>query len=339
MWRMSILRGEMMRIYILCPYKLKTGGPELAHQLCAELCQQGQYARMVYYKNDEVFIDGDAADVYQKYNTSCETDMEMIDNTESLVIFVETTLLLMQLFHKCKKAVWWMSVDNYVVQLGMDFSEHRHEDFCTYIDSYHIREQKNVLHLVQSYYADAFLRGVIGIESNQIVYLSDYINDTFVENAVNSGCCEKKDIVMFNPKKGYDQVKQLIECAPEIHWMPIMNMTPEEVAHNLSNAKVYIDFGNHPGKDRIPREAAISGCCVITNKKGAAAFFDDVPIPDMYKFDDVEKHKDDIITLITDIFQKFQEHSQHFQQYRQMIQVEKQWFREDVGKLIERIVK
>lgn len=54
----------------------------------------------------------------------------------------------------------------------------------------------------------------------------------------------------------------------------------------MSKSKVYIDFGNHPGKDRIPREAAISGCIVITGKRGAAAFAEDVCIPETYKFDE-----------------------------------------------------
>lgn len=29
----------------------------------------------------------------------------------------------------------------------------------------------------------------------------------------------------------------------------------------MRKAKVYIDFGFHPGKDRIPREAVMCGAC------------------------------------------------------------------------------
>ena len=49
-------------------------------------------------------------------------------------------------------------------------------------------------------------------------------------------------------------------------------MTPEQVVDLMSESKVYIDFGNHPGKDRIPREAVINGCCVITGVRGSARF-------------------------------------------------------------------
>ncbi|MCX7738527.1 MAG: hypothetical protein N2Z80_03840 [Hydrogenothermaceae bacterium] len=54
----------------------------------------------------------------------------------------------------------------------------------------------------------------------------------------------------------------------------------------LKKAKVYIDFGNHTGKDRIPREAAMLECCVITGRRGIAKYREDVPIPENYKIED-----------------------------------------------------
>ena len=60
-------------------------------------------------------------------------------------------------------------------------------------------------------------------------------------------------------------------------------MTEREVEDCLSQAKVYIDFGGHPGKDRIPREAALCGCCVVTGRRGAAGNDVEVPINQSYK--------------------------------------------------------
>ena len=51
----------------------------------------------------------------------------------------------------------------------------------------------------------------------------------------------------------------------------------------LRRARIYIDFGPHPGMDRLPREAALAGCVVITNAEGAAQYDEDVPIPGDYK--------------------------------------------------------
>ena len=39
-----------------------------------------------------------------------------------------------------------------------------------------------------------------------------------------------------------------------------------------------MDFGFHPGQDRLPREAALLKNCIITNREGSAAFYKDVPI-------------------------------------------------------------
>ena len=36
--------------------------------------------------------------------------------------------------------------------------------------------------------------------------------------------------------------------------------------------------------DRLPREAALAGCIVITNREGAAAHDEDVPLPPEFKF-------------------------------------------------------
>ena len=80
-------------------------------------------------------------------------------------------------------------------------------------------------------------------------------------------------ILLYNPKKGLDKVLPIIEQTPWLKWIPLINLTEEDMIAYMHLAKVYVDFGNHPGKDRIPREAAICGCCVITNREGSAAYW------------------------------------------------------------------
>ena len=70
--------------------------------------------------------------------------------------------------------------------------------------------------------------------------------------------------------------------AGRLDWVPIENMTPREVGELLASAKVYVDFGEHPGRDRIPREAALAGCVVITGTRGSAGNGIDIPIPSEY---------------------------------------------------------
>ena len=69
--------------------------------------------------------------------------------------------------------------------------------------------------------------------------------------------------------------------------------------------------------DRLPREAALAGCVVITNREGAANFEEDLPLPYAYKFDqfDVEK----IYSLIKECCTKHDEYANKMDTYKSWI--------------------
>ena len=120
-------------------------------------------------------------------------------------------------------------------------------------------------------------------------------------------------------------------------WKPLAGLDLEQTIFMMQSSKVYVDFGNHPGKDRIPREAAANGCCVITNKKGSAAFYEDVPIPEEYKLSDPENQKEKINCLIGDIITDFSKHQKRFKSYREWISKEKEAFERDVANFVTRL--
>ena len=107
-------------------------------------------------------------------------------------------------------------------------------------------------------------------------------------------------------------------------------MTPLLIKKLMLNSKIYIDFGHHPGKDRIPREAALCGCCVITGFKGSAMFFDDVNIFEQYKF---EEDLSNFSSLIEDIFNNFEIHHNQFSFYRKQIELEEEQFKLEIKKI------
>lgn len=106
----------------------------------------------------------------------------------------------------------------------------------------------------------------------------------------------------------------------------------------LLKSKVYIDFGNHPGKDRIPREAAISGCCVITGLRGSAKYYEDVPINNEYKIKDSEDNIIEIINKIQNIFENFEENYLNFEEYRKYILNEEKVFNQNVKYIFNKII-
>lgn len=114
-------------------------------------------------------------------------------------------------------------------------------------------------------------------------------------------------------------------------------MTPEEVNENLRRAKLYIDFGNHPGKDRIPREAAMCGCCIITGRDGAAQFYEDVAISDEYKFDTTDENLPYIVNKIHNIMDDYKNEIDKFNSYRQKIIKEKEVFENEIDILFTQL--
>jgi hypothetical protein len=89
---------------------------------------------------------------------------------------------------------------------------------------------------------------------------------------------ERTSDVLYNPLKGmhytdaiWKRSGSLIKIRPIGSGLDGRDqVSPEEVRRMLKRAKVYIDFGPHPGMDRLPREAALAGCCVVTNREDAA---------------------------------------------------------------------
>ena len=185
-------------------------------------------------------------------------------------------------------------------------------------------------HFVQSEHARLFIE-LNGIPKERIHRVEDYLNPAFMSRAESVDLTKKENIVAFNPKKGLEVTRFLAAIAPNINWQPIQNMTPEQVQSLLAKSKVYVDFGYHPGKDRIPREAAISGCVVITGKRGSAGNDIDINIPAEFKFDETEADLRRAIEKINEVFADFKTAYDKQADYRAKISAEEKIFEQDVA--------
>ena len=274
-------------VYVLCPPHVKTGGTELLHQLVYQINSLGGKAFIVYQA--ESMEDVHISKAFSSYIDDFLIPEQIDDNENNLLVIPEIYCHLINRFCRIKKAVWWLSVDNFLLFDGGLKGRIQQRGFLKGVlgalhgitkqefhNSYRLLHKPD-MHLCQSYYAIDFL-AKLGI-TNNVLYLSDYINEVYIENSSKINLSKKDDIVLYNPKKGFEFTHKLMEQGKDIDWVAIEGMTTEEVQELMKRSKVYIDFGNHPGKDRIPREAAMSFCCVITGKRGSAAFSEDVPIP------------------------------------------------------------
>jgi len=311
----------MKRIYVCCPGNSVTGGPELLHQLVDALRSRGNNAHIVYYPFDKAF---QIPEKYTHYNVAVAASDECGDG---IVILPEERTAFVDHFVNSDIYIWWLSVDSY---FGKS-SRHNGRSYFKYIKrllngrSKPMSSLKKYKHLVQSEYAKHFLKRH-NIDS---LLLSDYLNEAHFSNTQYR--FDRKNQVLYNPKKGYRVTSKLIKAFPSIQFIPLQNMSPEEVAAILRESKVYIDFGSHPGKDRFPREAAMAGCCVITGQRGSAKNKVDIAIPEKYKlkensFSFLEKFE----MIVMESLNNYEASFKDFEFYREKISREKNLFDEQV---------
>lgn len=320
--------GTMGIIYIGCPAKAVTGGPTLLHQMCRALLDKGVSAKMYYFGKDSLFDtwDGIEDSPYAKYEVEAAKSFQEIDQEGNTVILPEIVVPIGKAFFKARVHIWWTSVNNYLYTLTGNEAR-LSEDLELLL-------RGGVIHFIQSRYAYDFLSGDMQISEDRIHYLTDYIDEKYLQE------CEltaenREDIVYYNFKKQGNDLPRIIEEHPEINWVPIKDMTQDEIIANFHKGKVYVDFGTHPGKDRLPRESASCGLCVLTNREGAALNEEDIPISDEYKFANPGTEKDSVIERIRSCFVDYDKRIDDFAKYRSVIREEKDRFLSEVDHFID----
>ena len=320
------------KVYIICPANINSGGPELCHQFVSQLLQFGVDAYVFYLPNkaSNFNTDNPVDKFYVKYHVPYV--LKAVDNPKNILILNESANEFFALFKRIRKIIWWMSVDNYLNNLSNIILNHKNNAALRPLTRFFYFDpaDKSTEHWVQSEYARKFIT-LNGIEEGRIYTVGDYLSQAFLGMANKINLAEKENLVAFNPVKGFEVTQELIKLAPDIDWRPIQNMSPAQVQNLLASAKVYIDFGNHPGKDRIPREAAISGCVVITGKRGAAANNIDINIPPEFKFSETTADLPKIIDKIHDVFKNFDANYAKQNEYRTRILDDKNRFAREVA--------
>ncbi|MDE7346175.1 MAG: hypothetical protein K2N48_05495 [Muribaculaceae bacterium] len=312
------------KIYVFSPTSQATGGTELLQQLTAKLRVLGQNAFMVYTTS----YDGSPVQKVfgPRYKNPYVTEIE--DAKDNIMIVSEAAMYLLLNYKYIHKSVWWLSVDFYGGSFKLP-TDRLHKIFYKISDKIYSSFDKKWIHFVQSEYAYNYCLNERNIPVSQIFRLSDYLSKDFIQNGREKDKeTKKEDNILYNPKKGIEFTKKLIAIAPSLNWIPIQNMTAKEVSELMNKSKVYIDFGNHPGKDRIPREAAICGCCVITGLRGSANNDIDIPIPSAYKFS--EKDPKEIINMIELILDDYSNKRSDYEKYIEKILKEEIVFENEV---------
>lgn len=260
-------------IYILCLQNVRTGGPEAIHQLSDALIEQGFQARMVYYDWNQIAALEQSApqsgyyfgarsneiEEYARYKVSIADGVPNVP--EVIVVLPETLCHLAPKFDKATVLIWWLSVDNGFGALSR-------------VNLNHLRA-RNVRHAYQSRYAERFIKS-LGLAIAGA--LSDYTAD-LRPYAPLLPFSERPKLVLFNTNHKVVAdwraiVAEVWKLDPEIECIPVGG-TRQGIAAMFARARVYVDLGTFPGKDRMPREAAMMGCIPLVDVCGAGLEYGD----------------------------------------------------------------
>lgn len=304
------------KIQVVSPANMVTGGPESLHNLVAVLGSMGFSASIVYFPFGK---EAEIPAAYKNYSVICE---QLDDREGNLIIFPETYCMPALKIRNATASIWWLSVDNF-----LERKYHNSRDFVRYFRKvlrgarpiFGVKQLKHLRHFSKAHYDEEFLKAN-GIDFQR---LSGPISNFYLNHPKSLQIRERKNKILYNPTKGKALILRLIQMFPEFQFCPLKAMGEEELRNAYSSSKLYIDFGHHPGKERMPREAVVAGCCLITGRLGSAGNDYDIPISDQFKID---QFSDNFYAYFEDsvknIFSNFDIVTKLFDPYRELIRNE-----------------
>ena len=298
-----------MNVIAVCPSKVATGGTESIHKFVNELNKNDDIEAVILYAGDP---EDPQPIEYRCYG--CDYITRLPEGYDKVIIFPEIYAdAVMSPQHKnCVKAVNWAGWDVYQWNVPKKMR-------------WQFLNLDGIIHLAQSEYAMENLRE-LGLDP---LKLSDVLHDDFFEPYKEE---ERSDVVLYNPAKLTEFGKKVIKASP-FDCKPIMDLSRAEVIDLLRHSKLYIDFGEFSGRERLPREAAMCGCCVLTSTAGAAANAFDVAIPNMYKFNMDYAKISEVIEAMDSIINYYPMHAPRFELYRDGLRRDRWDFESEVEEI------
>lgn len=310
-----------MNYYVLSPWA-ETGGPEALHQLCSTLNEIGEKAYIYYYGNDYSQIHkGEFVQKYSEYNLNSSDvgSIDLLDKKENTIIVPEVfPIKIIERFKNCKVVFWRLSIFTHGQELNSPIFKEIYQG-CQSDTQFNILKKSKLF------------------DRKKYFMLSDYINLTYLKEEKNI-LKDRKNYILYNPKKGLKHTQILINelSGYNVKLIPISGLSNEQINGLICASKVYIDFGDHPGKDRIPRECASGGCVVITGTQNCGDNIKDISIQTKFEYDQINDIYDykTIAKFILEVCRNYEFYFNQQKDYRNLIRKEKKIFIKEVQNMI-----
>lgn len=280
------VKGELLAFYYFCG-KGFTGGPLAIHQAAKTMNDLGGDASIIYLRPSKSsdrsrVIKRDGSKIMVRnmiYKRRVHKRLKELDVKSASEATIHDHFVVPEsdpglasylLSIGCRNVhLWWLSVDYFPLK------------------HLHTLEYRSVIHrvhnLCQSVYAYEFVKA---LGAPNISMLTDFVE--FSSDRVLRPTKDRHFDVAYLPAKSTGAEGLIEALGKEYKVIALRNMSRAEVEDTLCDTKFFIDFGYHPGKDRIPREAAMCGCIPYVRKAGAACFDGDVPLPERLRIETQE---------------------------------------------------
>jgi hypothetical protein len=323
-------------IFVLYPRGLRTGGPEALHQLVHTLRGLGQEAYLTP-------LPGTAGTDRVKEYAHYDAPERMFDDSdENAVVAPEPNMAALRVAKNATRVCWWLSIDSSPLFFAQRQSIYQHSFSPTerlqhgawiglrfvHRLAMHRKSWRDMLHLAQSHYAWNFLYDHLDVTPSLV---TDYTPTAELDELPKRPVTERGRTVAYNPRKGGWVVEELRRRGAPYHFVAIENMSRSEVLRTLCESAVYLDTGHHPGKDRMPREAALAGALTLVGRRGSGANSLDVPIPWEHKFSMTGDVASNAAARLEAVFSDLAEHKARQAGYEPFVRGEKERFGREVA--------
>jgi hypothetical protein len=138
--------------------------------------------------------------------------------------------------------------------------------------------------------------------------------------------------VSYNPAKGGEHIRAVKAAlyAANVRWLPLQDLTRTELLDSLAQSDVFLDLGHQPGKDRLPREAALLGAVTLVAQIGAGADLIDTPLPSEHKIRTEGDFARNAAVTLSQVLADPEEHFHRQRYYREGLLRERDAFKKEV---------
>jgi len=222
-----------MRVYVITPAKVYTGGPTALFQLCHTLRKVFGIDSYIAFYNMKTYEDP-VHNNYRRFQCPWVSIDKVYDDGDNVVIVPETATYLLSRFRRSKKVIYWLAVDNYILStrkrsiklydfiwfmlrnypqtlpsIIINVKRVRYGPYLSSFMSYYVdtlikkrlvRLPVADLHIAQSHYAKNFLE-TMGVNYKNIILVREPIEDEFLDTANKVDLNNKKNMIAWNSRK------------------------------------------------------------------------------------------------------------------------------------------